>query len=493
LGGQSAALEKLAREGLIDLGVVFDRLPTPFMVLDKDFIYVGLNQAYLDVTSRTRDSILGRHILDAFPSEGDSQRLLIESLERARTTGRTDELPLLEYAIPRPEALGGGFEQRYWSVTHTPIPDDAGVTEFIVQHTQDVTELHNLRNRPLDTTDDHAALRQNVLRRAEVVQAEGTELRRLFNSAPGFMAILRGPDHIVEWHNAAYAQLVGRGDLTGRRIWDVMPDIAAQGYSQLLDSVFTTREPFVGRGMRVMFERAVGAPAEEHFLDFVYQPVINAEGDCDGIFVQGNDVTDSVRANERQRLLLNELNHRVKNTLATVQAILGQTLKSSSAMDFATDLQARIQGLAKTHEVLTHAEWMGADLAQLLRAELAPYGETHFSLEGPDLTLAPKSALALGLVFHELATNAAKYGALSQGEGKVGVSWTIDTHDQRPFLMLNWIESDGPKVKPPASQGFGSRLIERSLKGELGGDAELSYQEEGFRCSLKAPLEPLNV
>jgi two-component sensor histidine kinase len=490
----SICVEKLAREGRIDLGVVFDRLPTPFMVLDRDFVYVGMNQAYLDVTSRTRDSILGRHILDAFPSEGDSRRQLLESLERAKATGRTDEIAFLEYAIPRPDALGGGYDERYWSVTHTPIPDAEGVTQFIVQHTQDVTELHALRRRAPNVTDADAALRQSVLRRAEIVQAEGAELRRLFNAAPGFMAILKGPEHVFEWYNTAYGQLVGRGDLMGRRVWDVMPDIAAQGYSQLLDSVFNTREPFVGRGMRVMFERAVGAPAEEHFLDLVYQPVLSRDGDCEGVFIQGNDVTDSVRANERQRLLLNELNHRVKNTLATVQAILGQTLKSSNALDFATDLQARIQGLAKTHEVLTRAEWLGAGLIDLLRAELTPYGPEHFVLDGPDLTLAPKTALALGMVFHELATNAAKYGALAQESGgKVSVSWRVDDSGTRPVLALNWIESGGPSVKPPSRQGFGTRLIERSLKGELGGDAVLRYEEEGFQCLLKAPLEPLNL
>jgi two-component sensor histidine kinase len=486
-------LEKLAREGRIDPGAVFDRLPTPFMVLDRDFTYVGMNEAYLGATARTRDSILGRHVLDAFPSEGESRRLLIESLERARASGRSDELAFLEYAIPRPEAAGGGFERRFWSLTHTPIPGADGATEFIIQHAQDVTELHDLRERDWETPHvSGAILGQNVLRRAEAVQAEGAELRRLFNAAPGFMTITKGADHVVEWCNAAYTKLVGRGELIGRRMWDVMPDVAAQGYSQLLDSVFNTREPFVGRGMRVMFERTPGLAAEEHFLDFVYQPVLNAEGACEGVFIQGNNVTDSVRANERQRLLLNELNHRVKNTLATVQAILGQTLKSSSTLDFAEDLQARIQGLAKTHEVLTQAEWVGANLRDLLRTELAPYGDSHFDLEGPDLTLSPKAALALGMVFHELATNAAKYGPLTFDGGKVAVHWRIENAEPRPNLALDWIKSGGPNVTIPAREGFGSRLIERSLKGELGGDAILNYRDEGFQCSLKAPLEPLN-
>ena len=486
-------MEKLAREGRIDPGAVFDRLPAPFMILDRNFIYVELNEAYLKATARTRESILGRHVFDAFPSEGESRRLLLESLERARASGRTDELAYLEYAIPRPERLGGGFERRFWSLTHTPIADADGATEFIIQHAQDVTELYNLREPDgMSPEASDATLGQSVLRRAEAVQAEGAELRRLFNAAPGFMSITKGADHVVEWCNAAYTKLVGRGDLVGRRVWDVMPDVAAQGYSQLLDSVFNTREPFVGRGMRVMFERSPDEAPEEHFLDFVYQPVLNAKGGCEGIFIQGNDVTDSVRANERQRFLLNELNHRVKNTLATVQAILGQTLKASSTLDFATDLQARIQGLAKTHEVLTQAEWMGADLRDLLQMELAPYGGAHFELAGPDITLPPKSALALGMVFHELATNAAKYGPLTIDGGKVAVRWRVEKAEPRPNLELDWIESGGPTVNAPVREGFGSRLIERSLKGELGGDAILNYREEGFQCSLKAPLEPLN-
>jgi two-component sensor histidine kinase len=490
--GNCCVLEKLAREGRIDLATVFDRLPTPFMMLDRDFTFVGLNQAYLEATSRDRDSIIGLNVFDAFPAEGESRRLLLESLERARDTGRTDVLPYLEYPIPQPEALGGGFVMRYWSCTHTPIPDAEGVTEFIVQHTQDVTELHDLRELAGGTRDGGpTALRQNILRRAETVQAEGAELRRLFNAAPGFMTILRGPDHVFEWCNAAYSKLVGRGDLVGRSVWDVMPDVAAQGYSQLLDSVRSTQEPFVGRGMRVLFDRANGEQ-QERFLDFVYQPIVSPEGECTGIFVQGNDVTDAIRASKRQRLLLNELNHRVKNTLATVQAILGQTLKTSSREEFADHLSARIQGLAKTHEVLTRTDWLGASLSELLSVELEPYGEERFLLNGADLTLPPKAALALGMVFHELATNACKYGPLTQDDGQVRVSWDVEATEPRPTLVLEWRETGGPDVATPTRQGFGSRLIERSLAGELGGQAELKYEREGFRCTLRAPLEELN-
>jgi len=489
LRGTFEAVDKLAGEGRIDLAAIFDRLPTPFMMLDADFVFVGMNQAYLDVTERTRDSILGRHVFDAFPAEGESRRLLLESLERARDTGRNDVLPIIEYDIPGPD---GVFVKRYWSCTHTPMLNADGQTEFIVQHTQDVTELHTLRSMASTRDGGPTALGQNILKRAETVQAEGAELRRLFNAAPGFMAILKGADHTFEWCNAAYAKLVGRGDVVGRRLWDVMPDVAAQGYSQLLDSVRATKEPFVGRGMRVTFDRAVGAPPEERFLDFVYQPIIDPDGECSGIFVQGSDVTDAARANKRQRLLLNELNHRVKNTLATVQAILGQTLRSSTPEDFADHLQARVQGLAKTHEALTRSDWLGADLTELLTAELSPYGDDHFTLTGADLTLPPKSALALGMVFHELATNAAKYGPLSRAGGQVSVGWRVDAAQPRPVLVLDWIESGGPEVSAPTRQGFGARLIERSLNGELGGEAELSYERDGFRCTLRAPLEELN-
>jgi two-component sensor histidine kinase len=232
-----------------------------------------------------------------------------------------------------------------------------------------------------------------------------------------------------------------------------------------------------------------GVPRNRH-LDFIYQPIIGADGGVAGIFVEGQDVTEAFQAQAKQQLLLDELNHRVKNTLATVQAVVGQTLRADrQPEDFAAHLQARLKALSQTHDALTGSRWQGAALRSMLQTEFAPFAPGRIDLIGEDVVLPPQSALPLGMVFHELATNAAKYGALSVAEGRVSVTWSLSETPAGPALTLDWVESGGPPVAAPTRLGFGARLIERTLAGELGGSASLDYQVEGLRCTLKAPLK----
>jgi len=486
-------LEKLAREGRIDLAATFDRLPTPFMILDRTLSFVGMNQAYLETVGRTRDALIGQYIFDVFPNQGESRRLLQESLEAALRTGKTAVLPLIEYAIERPAEQGGGLETRYWSATHTPAPGDDGEISYVIQHTQDVTEMHRLRRGQ----DAHgaAALPQAILSRAQTAQAEVTELRRLFDEAPGFMAVLRGPDHVFEWCNKAYNRLIGDRPVVGLSVSEAVPEFVAQGYIDVLDSVLRTREPYVARSAAVMLQDGVAGPMGERYLDFSYQPIISPGGEVEGIFVQGSDVTEATRLLQQQRLLLDELNHRVKNTLATVQSIAVQTLRTSrSPAEFTRQLQSRIRALAETHSALTDTLWRGASLTEMLRRELSPYGEEAVRIEGPEIMLPPRMALPFGLVFHEMATNAAKYGALSTPQGRLSVTWRLsdDTPD-RPSLEFDWTEQGGPTVEPPMAQGFGGKLIERTLTAELNGRAQIDYRPQGLHCTLTAPLEPVTA
>jgi two-component sensor histidine kinase len=196
----------------------------------------------------------------------------------------------------------------------------------------------------------------------------------------------------------------------------------------------------------------------------------------------------------RQQLLLNELNHRVKNTLATVQSLAGQTLKTaSSPEDFRGAFEARLIALSAAHDLLTEDEWRGADLHDLLRTELLPYasrgddGES-FVLRGPRIHLSPRSAVTLAMTFHELATNAAKHGALKLPSGKVSIFWLADEEGAVPTLCLKWHETGGPPCSKPAKKGFGSLLIERGGASELGGEVETDFAPEGFRCILTLPL-----
>jgi len=198
---------------------------------------------------------------------------------------------------------------------------------------------------------------------------------------------------------------------------------------------------------------------------------------------------------DKLRLLINELNHRVKNTLATVQSMAAQTLRNEPDPLVAFEkFESRLLGLSQAHDVLTRESWNGADLREVAERALAPFeAAARTMIAGPPVWLAPGGALTMALIFHELATNALKYGALSTPAGRVALAWAYDAETRG--LSLTWTESGGPPVVAPTRRGFGSRLIERSLRGELKGEARMEFQPGGLVCAMQArlsePVEPL--
>jgi len=209
-----------------------------------------------------------------------------------------------------------------------------------------------------------------------------------------------------------------------------------------------------------------------------------------GIF---QDITARKRAEDQQRFLLDELNHRVKNTLTTVQSIATQTLRSATGpASFKEAFEGRLLALSKTHDLLTRNSWREADLHDLAKQELAPYRKSHDDrvvVDGPAVNLPARYAINLGLVLHELVTNAAKYGALSSPSGHVALTWSIVDHSDRPpQLRLHWSESGGPPVEKPKRQGFGSRLIRRSIEGELAGYIVINFAPVGVSYDVSVPL-----
>jgi two-component sensor histidine kinase len=251
-----------------------------------------------------------------------------------------------------------------------------------------------------------------------------------------------------------------------------------------------TKTPHIDHGASVLLQRTPGAALEERFIDFIFQPIAGPDGESVGVFVEGSDVTDRVLGDRQQKLLLDELNHRVKNTLSTVQAIAAQTLRTTAdPKAFRTAFEARLMALSATHNLLTATNWVSADLRDVVLVECRPYEAERYRMSGPRVALSSAQALALGLLFHELATNAAKYGALAHGDGVVEVIWRADGPGL--ILEIEWAEHDGPPVVPPTRQGFGTRLIERSLQGQLGGEAALDYAPDGVRCHIRLPLNAL--
>jgi two-component sensor histidine kinase len=206
-------------------------------------------------------------------------------------------------------------------------------------------------------------------------------------------------------------------------------------------------------------------------------------------------ITEAARerklATERDQLLMAELDHRVKNTLANIEALVMQTsLSADSLSGFVAGLASRIQSMAKAHSLLSQSRWEGVAINNLLMEELEPYisGHPAFDIAGPNLVLTSKSALALSLAVHELATNAGKYGALSAPDGRISIHWALTEHGG---LELTWTESGGPRVNPPKRRGFGSMLIERALAMETDGTATLSYLPGGVVCHVTLPQAAL--
>ena len=342
-----------------DLAAALNASPNAYFIVGPELKFVWANQAYFAVTQRTAADLIGTPVFEAFDAgpgldAPESTRRLRASFEKVFATGVRNDIPVLHYAIPVPGADGVlAYEDRYWSVIHTPLIRD-GVVEHVLQYAIDITELENLRRSAADVTTSavhaiDAIVGGALLSGARSVQADNARLETerqglmdLFMQAPGFVTVLNGPDHVIQIHNSAYAQLIGHRDISGKPIREALPEIQGQGYFEFLDSVYETGEPYEGRASRVQLQRTPDGPLEARFLDFIYQPIRDANGAVAGIFVQGHDVTGTVRSAERQKLMIDELNHRVKNTLATIQSIAVQTARShGDPATFAESFQAR--------------------------------------------------------------------------------------------------------------------------------------------------------
>jgi two-component sensor histidine kinase len=262
-------------------------------------------------------------------------------------------------------------------------------------------------------------------------------------------------------------------DVVGRRLWDAFPTAVDTDLGRLFRDTMESRATVRGEAMSVV----VGP----RWLAYRLFPL------GDGMGVVFRDITDRKSAEEHRDLLINELKHRVKNTLTIVQSIAAQTFKGVDAGTRA-DFEQRLLTLSNVHNLLTDESWDGAQLLAVIHASLRPHlvgGRDCFTFDGPDFQLRSKSALALSMALHELATNALKYGALSVEPGRVALHWTTD--DGR--FRMRWQEDCGPTVAPPSRTGFGSRLIERGLSAEFQGEVKIHYRLAGVVCTIDAPLD----
>ena len=230
---------------------------------------------------------------------------------------------------------------------------------------------------------------------------------------------------------------------------------------------------------------------EQVWMNLDYSPVLDESGRPAGVIAIVVETSQRVLAEKHLELVASELNHRVKNNLAMIQAIAAQTFRNSDTLTQAqASLSARISALAQANDLLVGERWVGVSLSGAIEQAIHPHAGPHrYSIDGPELQLSPKTALSLSLALHELATNALKYGAWSSATGTVDVKWKkYLTKENTERLRIEWNERDGPPVLIPKKRGFGSRLIERGLAAEMGGEVKLFFEPEGLACIIDAPL-----
>jgi two-component sensor histidine kinase len=258
-----------------------------------------------------------------------------------------------------------------------------------------------------------------------------------------------------------------------------------------LDAVLAVETAKAGRIARFKGAADTAKGTPRHW-EVQVSPILGADGKVAHLLSISRDITEEWRATTeledaaaRQAILTGELQHRIKNTLAMVGAIANQTLRGQDIDAAREAFASRLLILGQAHDILTQTSWTSAPILEVVTRALAAHrsGERHISVSGPDLELQPRPALALALAVHELATNAAKYGALS-GKGQVVIAWSNNDNGFR----FSWTESGGPLVTGPSKKGFGSRLIERVLAADFGGEAKTDYRPDGIICELIAPM-----
>lgn len=275
-----------------------------------------------------------------------------------------------------------------------------------------------------------------------------------------------------------------REEVLGRGLWEIFPEGRDRPFGEACFGAMERGE------VRQMEARSAFRPG--HWVELRIGPLR-----AGGVAVALRDVTERTEAHrkmaeaqERLRLMVLELNHRVKNNLATVQAIAVQTLRGAEEPGQAREaFLRRLTALAAAHDILTRENWEGAGVAEIAEGVLRALDDTgeRIKLDGPPLRLSPKTAISLSMAFHELGANALKYGSLSRPHGEVRLSWRCA--GDPPILEVDWREAGGPPVVAPAVRGFGSRLLERGLAAELSGKVEMIFERDGLRCAIRAPLE----
>jgi PAS domain S-box-containing protein len=315
-----------------------------------------------------------------------------------------------------------------------------------------------------------------------VVAAETTRMAMLFTDA-------KAPDNPIIFANDSFLSLTGypRKEVLGQKFNFLLANGTDSETSTRVDAEF---EGKVGDHVDMLCRRKDGT---EFWAGVLFNPVRDEGGKVIQHFISFVDLTRHKNEQIQSKMLIDELNHRVKNTLSTVQSIIWQALRTVSDPALLQEaIESRLLALSRSHDLLTREKWKSARLSDIVHDALEPFGVAdgraeRIVIKGTNVRFPPKAALALGIAFNELATNAVKYGAISNATGSILIEWTIEPSSEGDRIILRWQERGGPTVAPPTHKGFGSRMIEQGLALELEGTAHLNYASDGLVCLMNLP------
>jgi PAS domain S-box-containing protein len=426
---------------------ILNAVPDPIVVLDADLHIQSANRAFYAMFQVSREAAQGLTLGALNRCAFDLPELKGRLQE---TLNGTNAFPPFEIDCDLPEAGQRAVVINACPLTLPRHPGGLALLSF-----QDVTERK--RNE------------EKAQRLAAIVESSGD---------PIISKTLDGV--ITSWNNAA-ERLFGytAEEITGKPITLLIPPERRREEDTILESI--------RRGQSIEHFETVRRRKDGSLFEIslTISPIKDAHGNVIGASKIARDITERKRAEDHATMLGREIDHRAKNLLAVVQATVGLT-RADTADELKKAIGGRIQALSNVHTLLAQSRWTGADLRHLITDELSPFGREASGADvvGPDLTLEPQSAQAIGMVLHELTTNAVKYGALSVAAGRVRIEWS---HAIGGMVVLRWSETGGPPVKPPTRQGFGSRVIDQVVRTQLHGKSRFDWRPEGLRCEIEFP------
>ncbi|HEX2656223.1 MAG TPA: HWE histidine kinase domain-containing protein [Xanthobacteraceae bacterium] len=433
------------------------------VMLEANRSALGLDALGLDMN---REGMVGRPFWETecfVHTKGASEKVR-DAVQRASI----GEFVSLELPLNTPDRGVAIFE----CLVH-PVKDRNGNVTLIVPEARELTEYK---------------------RATETLRQRTAQFETLLNEAPIGVYLVDADFCIRETNPTARRFFGDIPNLIGRNFDEVIhivwPKDRADELVKIFRRTLETGEPH--------FDPEVIHKRQDRQIVEYYESQVHRIPTLDGrygVVRYFRDISAQVIARERLKLLIDELNHRVKNTLAAVQSIAVQTLRNATSLaEGRQGVEARLVALSTAHNVLTREHWEGANLCELASGAVFAYSSTdnksRFDISGPNIKLLPKAVLALSMALHELATNAVKYGALSNETGRIKIHWSITPNHPQMF-RFQWIESSGPQVEKPQRRGFGSRLIEQGLAQDISGKVELSFAPEGLICTIEAPIEEI--